>query len=323
MERQPFKKRNLIGKLLLKIKARSEYKIYKWELKNYSFEQYTKFHIGSKRVDSIKGIEEILSSNDNNLNVCHSGNAGDIIYSLPTVKRIYELTGAKINYHLLVGKPLLYGYLPHPIGNVTLNQAMAENLIPLISAQNYVASCKVYTKESIHIDLDYFRSNAVPIEKSNIARWCGYFTGVSPELWKPWIYAEPNFSFSDTIVIARSNRYRNASINYSFLKEYKNISFVGIESEFKEMRQILPTLEWIRTDNFLQLAGIIAGCKLFIGNQSFPYSIAESLKVPRILESSYHLQNVIPEGENGNDFFFQKHFEWLVEYYNKPHDNKI
>ncbi|MGI4804561.1 MAG: hypothetical protein ACRYFL_07310 [Janthinobacterium lividum] len=49
------------------------------------------------------------------------------------------------------------------------------------------------------------------------------------------------------------------------------------------------------------------------GNQSFPYSLAEGLKVPRILETYYSAPNVIPEGKNGHDFYFQKHFEFLVE----------
>jgi hypothetical protein len=41
------------------------------------------------------------------------------------------------------------------------------------------------------------------------------------------------------------------------------------------------------------------------------------LKVPRILEISFEVINVIPEGENGYDFFFQEHFESLVELLDK------
>ena len=78
------------------------------------------------------------------------------------------------------------------------------------------------------------------------------------------------------------------------------------------MKQSIPHLKWIQVNDFLELAGIIAGCKLFIGNQSFPFSIAEGLKVPRILEVYYKAANVIPEGENAHDFYFQEHLEELV-----------
>lgn len=63
---------------------------------------------------------------------------------------------------------------------------------------------------------------------------------------------------------------------------------------------------------FLELAEIIAVCKLFIGNQSFPFSIAEGLKIQRILELSTDIINVVPEGKGGYDVLFQYHFESLA-----------
>jgi len=61
------------------------------------------------------------------------------------------------------------------------------------------------------------------------------------------------------------------------------------------------------------MAQVIASCKLFIGNQSFPYSIAEALKTKRLLEVYYQAPNVIPNGPNGYDFYFQDHFKYLVD----------
>ncbi|HWZ04675.1 MAG TPA: hypothetical protein VNX40_13755, partial [Mucilaginibacter sp.] len=135
----------------------------------------------------------------------------------------------------------------------------------------------------------------------------------NPELWKKWLFVEPNANFAEHVVIARSERYRNELIDYSFLKKYDNLKFIGVESEFKDLRKYIPNIEWVQVSDFLEMAGIIAGCKFFIGNQSFPYSIAEALKVPRILEVSLEVINVIPEGENGHDFMFQDHFETLAE----------
>jgi hypothetical protein len=64
--------------------------------------------------------------------------------------------------------------------------------------------------------------------------------------------------------------------------------------------------------NFLELARVIAGCKFFIGNQSFPFAVAEGLKVPRALELCFECPNVIPEGPQAYDFLYQPQFEKIV-----------
>ena len=51
--------------------------------------------------------------------------------------------------------------------------------------------------------------------------------------------------------------------------------------------------------NALDLAQTIAGCKFFIGNQSFSFAVAEAIKVKRVLEVCYETPNVIKlEGEH-------------------------
>jgi hypothetical protein len=124
---------------------------------------------------------------------------------------------------------------------------------------------------------------------------------------------QPDVTYAENIIIARSGRYHNETIDYSFINKYNNLKFIGVKSEYEEIRQFIPKIEWVEIESFLQMAQIIAGCKFFIGNQSFPYSVAEALKVPRILEVAFDVINVVPEGENGNDFFLQDHFEWLVK----------
>jgi len=79
------------------------------------------------------------------------------------------------------------------------------------------------------------------------------------------------------------------------------------------MRKFVPDIEYRPVQNFLELAEIIAGCKFFIGNQSFPFSLAEALKVNRVLEVYYSCPNVIVEGRNAFDFCFQPQFELIVQ----------
>ncbi len=307
-----FKKRKLISRLWLKYTNKSGYKDYKWDLINYKQFEFTNFLTGNNKLNNINKIKAVADAT-HKINITHSGNAGDIIYALPTIKKIFEITGASINLYLRLGRSVnLPNYNNHPLGGVMLNEAMAGMLMPLIQSQLYINSCEIYADQSIDIDLDYFRSGVIPTN-GNIARWCGYITGVSADLWQKWLAITPDTNFTDHIVIARSGRYQNKAIDYSFINKFDKLAFIGIESEYNDMKQFLPQIKWVKMNDFLQMAQIIAGCRFFIGNQSFPYSIAEALKIPRILEVSYEIINVIPEGEGSHDFFFQEHFEWLVD----------
>ncbi|WP_304067727.1 hypothetical protein [Pedobacter glucosidilyticus] len=311
------KKKNTLSKLWLKFTNKKEYKEYKWLIQTQKSKDFILGFIEDKRLTDLYKIQEFINQKQY-INFIHSGNAGDIIYALPTLKKLYELTETKINFYLRLNQPLkMSGFTSHPLGEVMMNEAMANMLIPLINSQEYINVCEPFNHQEIHVDLDFFRAGLIPLDKSNIARWCGYVTGINPELYKSWLTVKPDYSFSDTIILARSERYTNPSIDFSFLNNYKNLKFVGVASEYKTMKKFIPNLEWLQVSDFLHLAQVIAGCKFFIGNQSFPFSIAEGLKTPRILEVYYEIANVIPEGNNAYDFIFQEHFEWLVNNLNQ------
>jgi ADP-heptose:LPS heptosyltransferase len=75
---------------------------------------------------------------------------------------------------------------------------------------------------------------------------------------------------------------------------------------------LLPRLHYAECSDFLQLARVVKSARLFIGNQSFPYALAEALKVPRILEVCPLYPVVTPTGDNAGEAFFQASFERLV-----------
>lgn len=95
------------------------------------------------------------------------------------------------------------------------------------------------------------------------------------------------------------------------------MGFVGLQEEYEDMKKSIPHLRYHPVNDFLQLAQLIAGCKFFIGNQSFPYSLAEALKVKRALEVNFENPNVIPEGDNAYDFCYQPQFEKIIRELNK------
>jgi hypothetical protein len=290
------KKLSFIQKQLLRRKDYEKYKNYKYELRLSKTRLFTDFDFAEKPEYHFK----------------HSGNAGDIIYSIPTAYAIAK--HASIHYHLSLGMKGVYGKSPHPLGNLMLNEKMVQMLTPLLTTQPQIASCIIHQPtDKIDVDMDLMRSHPISMGAGHIARWYFYVFAVNADLGKPWLFAKEDETVKDHIVIARSQRYRAPGISYSFLKKYKHLTFVGVEQEWKEMREMLPTIEYRPVKDFLELAQVINGSRLFIGNQSFPFSIAEGLKTKRILEVYWRAPNVIPEGANGYDFYFQPQFEKLVE----------
>ena len=111
----------------------------------------------------------------------------------------------------------------------------------------------------------------------------------------------------------RSLRRQNKFIDYSFLSSYKNLVFVGLKSEFENLKTKINNLEYYDSKDFLELASIIKNARIFIGNLSFGYALAEAIKVPRLLESAPNFPLVYPNGYDGYDFYFQVHFEEIVK----------
>ncbi len=289
-------------------------------LKKIFNEWKTEFNVKQKETQFINGLQQVpdvlsnpLSMEGGEINFSHSGHAGDIIYSIPTMLELAK--GKKINLYLTLNQPNrdFTKQMRHPNGNVMLTQKSVDLFAPLLLAQPDFARCEAHQGQPIHYDLTAFRSFPFDYRMGSIARWYFLTYGISRDLGKPWLQVTPNSSFNDAIVLARSSRYRTPNISYSFLKKYPRIVFVGMPDEFADMQQQIPDLIYQPVPNFYELAAVIAGSKLFIGNQSFPFSLAEAVKVKRVLEVFPQCPNVVVEGEHAYDFCYQPQFEKIVK----------
>lgn len=289
-----FDKKSFFSALLLKMKDAESYKNYKFLERLNRTQTHPLLTAPDKKEYSFK----------------HSGNAGDIIYSLPAT--IALSNNKSIHYYMNVGQKGHYGKKPHPLGGLMLNEKMADMLKPLLLSQSYITSCGQYRDQPIDFDLDIIRSYPFPLNRGNISRWYFYLFAVNADLSKPWLTVEADRSWNEYMVISRSQRYQAPGISYSFLKKYDKKIFVGVEAEWREMKEQLPGIEYRPVNDFLELAKMIAGSRLFIGNQSFPFSIAEALKTQRLLEVYHLCPNVNVEGPGANDFCYQPQFEKMV-----------
>ena len=67
--------------------------------------------------------------------------------------------------------------------------------------------------------------------------------------------------------------------------------FVGSDKEYEDFVKNFGYVKYKNTPTYKKLMQVIAGAKLFIGNQSFPYSIAESIKQNCIQETDTWVGN--------------------------------
>ena len=288
-------------------------KKYKYLKQNENIKQrveYYKLNIEEKIIQIQKTINE-----SKDLTFIHSGHVGDLIYSLPVIKELSKTHNCF--FYVQKNKPINVGYPGHPSGKVMLNAEIANKLLPLLKSQPYLRSANIYNNEKIDINLDLFKDIPINVSFHQI-RWFIHITGVYANMEEQFLFAEPKKDFNEKVVILRTSRNRNHFINYKFLKKYNNLLFIGLENEFKDLKNEIPNLEFYNCKDFLEMAQIIKASKFYLGNLSGGYSIAEGLKIPRLLEACSDFPAVYPIGKNSYDFYHQCHFENLFQkFYNK------
>ena len=247
------------------------------------------------------------------ITVKHSGGVGDVIYSLPALlslvsqQRIEEVT-----FYLQLNQTVQYSGW-HPLGNLLLDAGYFEKLRPLLLAQRCIRRVEIYAGESIDVDFDGFRRLPLNYGTYSIPRWYFLFLiGTHWDLSRPWLSVEPDYRFKDFTLVGRNPRLQSPFIRYDFLSGYADeIVFVGVPREFEEFRAQCPRCtRFYQAANFLELAQVLAGCRFYAGNQGLVYTLAEALKIPRLLETNVRAANNIPQGGDCFDALFQAGFEY-------------
>lgn len=258
----------------------------------------------------------------------HTGFIGDLIHSLPAVKAACEKYGTTADIYIFIDHTWNYFKEETREHNGLISRGNFEMLKPLLYALPFINSVSEWNGQQIHYDFDTvkFRGKEIGLPHSNISRWYMYlFPELSCDLSKRVIdlidlegywygdLAMPSIPVNfGKIVVNRTFRNVNPYINYMFLNQYKNVCFVGTLQEYEVFTKQVPNARYIHVDDFLELAIVIGNAKLFIGNQSFCYSIAEQMKTPRLLECNQEATNVMPQGANGYDFYTQHGLEYIV-----------
>lgn len=237
---------------------------------------------GNTYEEALSGIKDHVDLNPTvkDLTFVHSGDVGDIIYSLPAIRA----TGG--------GKLILY---PQTFTSRRMTPKIADELKGLLEKQWYIRS--VSYDEGVPknaIDLSKWRRVGGP--GKNIAEWSLTALGMDPlQCQDPWIEVEPKRV--SKIIVHRSQRY-HGGMDWREIEDWKSAMYLGFPDEHAEFVGKYGEMPLITPKDFLETAQIISGSELFIGNQSSPLSIAIAMGHKCIVETCPQCDNCRFERNN-------------------------
>ncbi len=212
-----------------------------------------------------------------------AGDLGDIIYSLPVVRAL----GGGIFY-----------IEASQVTRQCLTRDKWAGIDLLLRKQPYIADVREWRGEVTEVCLNDFRPRLFARLrkgydfKKSLADWM-LETHLVPATAKDkaWLTVEPRPVAP--VVINRTgtgrrqcNVYHNPQFPWHRVwQKYRDKAvFIGLPEEHEVFCNVIGDIRYERTDSLLDAARVIAGCDLFIGNQSCPHAIAEGLKKRIVLE---------------------------------------
>lgn len=227
------------------------------------------------------------------MSICsHGGDLGDSVVTLQILSQLHD---GPHSLHLTQSRVTR---MKTPADVIRWHQLLA----PLALAQPYISECRPKPPGSgkVFWASEGFRHSGLhPKHCSLFAAQLSHlihvkdpidhlaYTGITSSL--KWLTvpillsADPN-----RIVIARSDRYQNDVFPWKRIVDHygSKLMFVGLHEEHVKFQHAFGKVEHRPVENLYDLAQLISGSALFIGNQSMPMTIAEGLKHPTIQETS-------------------------------------
>lgn len=215
----------------------------------------------------------------------HSGDYGDVIYSLAVVK---ALGGGP----MFLSPDCKHPYPKKPKCTGLDVMEFYNQLAPLLKKQSYVWSVHptAHTPPSVDVNFDEFR---LAYKRGGAENWESLLGlhakafGVQLDGSQPWLEVDAP-SPVRPIVVNKTQRYLNPKFPwFELIRKYGHLmTFVGSEQEYQLFTGYAPDIHigHYPTQNLLGVARAIAGAKVFIGNQSAPLAIAHGLGQRCIVE---------------------------------------
>jgi hypothetical protein len=217
----------------------------------------------------------------------HSGDLGDIIACLPIIR---QLGGGKL--FITDHKP---GLLPamRPMKN------RMHLIEPLLRKVPYLTDVE-FTPTPPRVDVNFmdFRKQYKPTRTLTESQ--AAYIGINQVGMDPWLSVPKSPLSKGRIVCCRSPRYQNPVFPWlKIVNAHKSrILFAGLDEEYAAFTSNFGRVERAVTKNLLELAELIAGSDLFIGNQSSPGWLAMAMGHPIIQESHVSIHDSMAPRRN-------------------------
>lgn len=194
----------------------------------------------------------------------HSGKLGDIVYALPAVRAL--------------GPGMFVVKLDGP----EISNDEGDSILPLLKMQPYITDVG-RRGEATH-DFDCFRViswMSIAHDLLTVQQARPFGAKITHDPWlrpgEGWVIGK-----HARTVVARSPRYHNPAMDWGReMSQAVNPVFVGSWNEYQAFPVRIP---YLATESVVDLAKAIYESEGFIGNQSFPLSLAVGLGVPARME---------------------------------------
>lgn len=218
----------------------------------------------------------------------HAGDLGDIIYSMPVARTLAN------------GQQCAFLIEAANYTRQLLTRDKWCGLDELMMRQPYIADVRPYRPgEGVTFNLNDFRARLFNAIKHGIGKdkhlthWMCEAHGVPHTvLLEQWLTIDDPISAGDVVFVrAGAGRpqhqvYHNPTFPWHqvWKKYHERAVFIGTESEHEIFCATCGEVPHHKTATLLEAARVIAGCKLFVGNQTATHAIAEGLKKNILLE---------------------------------------
>lgn len=221
-----------------------------------------------------------------------SGDVGDAIYCIGV------LSGLDGGPHALVFHPSDATKFRTWEAIARLSQLIA----PLALQQSYISECRVAGQgEAIQWRSGEFRGRGIWCPRATLLEAKAHHLQMIHNIGhgirgtNKWINVAPDTRTNGRIVISRTGRYRNGYFPWQEIVDHygDRLVFIGLPHEYRDFCGEFGGVEWLRTDNMLDVAKLVAGSELCIANQSSVNACAEGLKHNLIQETSIYVPDCI------------------------------
>ena len=239
----------------------------------------------------------------------HSGDLGDIIYSLPTIK----LLGGGILYLDITGgedEPICKAQCMD--GKTKFNKITYDYIKPLLEIQDYITEVKIYKSEKIDYNLNNFRYKfADPNSRSKTKNLLDcHLESFNLPVWNSndsWLKTDNVIKLDRKTIITRTPRYQS---NYAWYQSNKfkirdKCIFVGLPKEHDYFEWALDIkVPYYPTKTALDMARVLSGSNSFITNQTSTLAIAIGLgTVPIAQEVDPRVPNCVFTDKKNMNYF--------------------